>query len=313
MLPVAFDFRLLALYLTSCIPLEIGVLLKIKPASLLVANWSSNGMYLAIDIGGSKTLVAIFSEVGEIVYKNKFKTDHNYNNFLKDLQKAVDEGAERHKIRYCCCGAPGQIDRQRGIAVTFGNLPWSKVPLARDVSKLLGGLSVSLENDAKLAALSEAQLVHKKYKKVLYITISTGIGDGTIIDGKIDPDFADSEAGHMVLDHGGKLKKWEDLASGRALVEKYGKKASEINDPAIWKEFAGNIARGLDPLVAIVQPDIVIVGGGVGAHFDKFGSFLDAELKKFANKMVQIPPIMQAKRPEEAVIYGCYEYAKQNS
>jgi glucokinase len=176
---------------------------------------------------------------------------------------------------------------------------------------MLGHTPVLIENDAKLAGLSEA-ILHPRYRKVIYMTVSTGIGVGIIIDGHIDPDFADSEPGQMVLEYEGKLQKWEDFASGRALFTRYGKKASEIDDPAIWRHFSQGLARGMNELIATLQPQVIIIGGGVGTHYEKFSKYLEVELRKLENDMTSTPPIIKAKHSEEAVIYGCYQYIKQN-
>lgn len=267
--------------------------------------------FMAVDVGGTKTLSAVFSPDGKVVYEEKIATSQNYQQFLKSLQPLFDKITDNYDLKGCCCAIPGQVDREQGIGLTFGNLPWKNVPIVRDFSRLLGGGSVLLENDAKLAGLSEAILKHNRYKKVLYITISTGIGDGVIINGKISEDFSHSESGHMMLAHDGRIKPWESIASGRALVERFGKKASEQNDPKVWRIFARDVALGLEHIIAVVQPEVVIIGGSVGAHFPKYGDFLKDELKKLENDMVKIPPVMQAERAEEAVIYGCYEYIKQ--
>ena len=268
-------------------------------------------MYLGIDIGGTKTLVAIFDGDGQIIRQNKFPTNKDYVKFLDELDRVIKSEIGNSTPIAACCAAPAQIDRKAGKAIVFGNLPWRNTPLVHDISKIVGNIPVFIENDANLAGLSEALLVRNKYKKVLYLTISTGIGDGIIIDGKIDPDFADTEAGQMMLVHGDGISKWEDFASGRALFARYGKKASEISDPAIWLEFSKNLAQGIGELVATIDPEAIILGGGVGAHFDKFGSLLRMELKNYQNAMVKMPPVIAAKRPEEAVIYGCYAFMHQ--
>lgn len=133
-----------------------------------------------------------------------------------------------------------------------------------------------------------------------------------VTDGKIDPDFLNFEPGQMVFEHEGQMRQWEDLASGRALKERYGKMASEIEDPAIWEEYSKALVTGFENLLATVQPDVVIIGGGVGAHFEKFKGFLAEGLGNINNPLVPVPPLLKAHRPEEAVIYGCYEYIKQN-
>lgn len=268
-------------------------------------------MYLAIDVGATKTLVAIFSKDRTVLQEQKIKTSNKYDQFLKDLGAVLEqEKFSKDKITAVCCAIPGKIDRQAGVGLTFGNLPWQNAPLGNDVEKIAGA-KVFLENDANLAGLYEA-VTHKKYKKVLYLTLSTGIGAGFIIQGKIDPAFADAEVGHMVLEHEGKLKVWEDFASGKALVERFGKTAEQLDNPFAWKSYAKDVARGIDVLLAVFQPDVVIIGGGVGAHLDKFVEPLEKELKQIGNHMVPIPPIIQADKAEEAVVYGCYEFIKQN-
>ena len=257
-------------------------------------------------------MVAIFDHDGQIVRDHKFPTPKIYSEFLKKLG-ATFESLDITKTNSVCCAAPGQVDRHSGVVRAFGNEPWHNAPLGKDVSTLAGGRSVLVENDANLAGLSEALLVKDKYKKVLYLTVSTGIGDGIIINGIIDPQFADGEAGQMMLVHGDGLAKWEDFASGRALYARYGKKASEIDDPATWLEFVKGLSQGIGELVAVLTPEVIIIGGGVGAHFDKFGSLLRMELKKYENNMVKMPPVIQAKRPEEAVIYGCYALIRQKT
>lgn len=271
------------------------------------------GLYIGVDVGGTKTLVALFGKSGEILQQLKFPTAKTYPKFIKDLGGALKQVTAGNKIEAICVALPGLLDRQRGIGLEFGNLSWRNIKIVSDVQKLLPGTSVLIENDSKLAGLSEALLVQTKYKKALYLTISTGIGDGIIINGIIDPDFVDSEPGHMVLEHEGKLKKWEDFASGRALVEQTGKLAQEITDEKIWYRFSKNLAKGMAVLVAALKPDVIIIGGGVGSYFERYGHFLTHELKKYENNMVKMPPVVKAKRPEEAVIYGCYDFIRQNA
>ena len=268
-------------------------------------------MYLGVDVGGTKTLVAVFSSEGKILKDCKFPTPKKYQNFLAELKKVLTQFNEYH-ITACCCAIPGKVDRQSGIGVVFGNLAWHDAEIKNDISRLLSGTGVLVENDSNLAGLHEALIFHKKYRKVLYITIGTGIGDGIIIDGKIDPDFADSESGQMMLDYHGKLRRWEDIASGRALVARYGKTGAQIDDPKIWRQFARDLSLGLVELVAALQPDVIIIGGGIGTHFHKYGDYLKSELKRHENKMIPMPPTIQADKPEEAVIYGCYDFIRQS-
>jgi glucokinase len=268
-------------------------------------------MYLAVDVGATKTLLAVFSEDGKVLHKQKIATNHSYQEFLVELKSALKSADfSKFKISACCCAIPGVVDRAKGEGTYFGNLPWKNTPITTDIKKIVG-VRVLIENDANLAGLSEA-LNHKRYKKVLYITLSTGIGSGFIVEGKIDKAYEDSEDGHMVLEHEGKLQEWEDFASGKALVERFGKKAEQLDNPFAWKKYARDVARGLEVILAVVKADVVIIGGSVGAHLEKFIEPLNKELRETVDNMVPIPPIIKAARAEEAVIYGCYEFIKQN-
>lgn len=266
-------------------------------------------MYGAIDVGGTKTLIAVLNDNREIIEQFKFPTPAEYPQFLIELQTAWNN-LQNHDVRAVTIAMPGSIDRERGYVHAFGNLTWRDIPVHADVEKITNS-PVLIENDANLAGLSEALNVYPQYKKSLYLTISTGIGSGIVVNGTIDPAFADSEAGDIMIEHGGILQKWESFASGKAIVAKYGKKASELDDPAAWQAISKDFAVGMLDTIAIVQPDVIILGGGVGSHFQKYGEFLVAELKKYENPMMPIPPIIQAQHPEEAVIYGCYDLAKQ--
>lgn len=263
---------------------------------------------MGIDIGGTKTLVASLDEHGVIIEHHKFPTPKMYTDFLKQLAIFVDKLTTK-KFLAASVGTPSKVDREHGIAIAFGTLPWRNLPLRQDVKKIVH-CPVLIENDANLAGLSEAMLI-KNYRKVLYVTISTGIGTGFIVDQKIEPATADSEGGQMLLSHGGKLEDWEDFASGRAFARRFGKKASEIIDPKTWRIVAHDIALGLIELIAVMQPDAIVLGGGFGGHYDKYRHFLDDYLREYENPLFTVPVIKEAARPAFAVLYGCYDLASQ--
>ncbi len=268
-------------------------------------------MYLTIDIGGTKTLLARMDEKGRIEDSIKFPTPQDFNEFKGLLAENIEK-LTTESWRLVCVAAPGKIDRDNGIGIAFGNLPWQNAPIREAVQSVVKA-NVLIENDAKLAALSEARLLDPPRKKVTYLTVSTGIGGGTVIDNVLDPDLEDAEVGHMVFERDGQLVTWESFASGKAIVKRFGKLASEIDDPEIWKIISRDLAMGIIDVAANIYPDVIIIGGGVGSHFHKYGKFLNAELKKFGNDpMVKIPEVVGAKHPEEAVIYGCYELIKDH-
>lgn len=265
-------------------------------------------MYGAVDIGGTKTLIAVYGNDGVIIEQIKFPTPKDYTDFTAELAATVEKLSTKD-FQCAVVAIPGTPDRVHGIGLIFGNLPWENVPIGADAERIFG-CPVRIENDAKLAALSEAVLLKDQYKKVLYVTVSTGIGAGLVVDGRIEPSFQDIEPGKMTLEHLGRFEQWEDFASGRAIVAKFNQRASDITDPKIWYIIARNIAVGLNTLIAAIDPDVIVLGGSVGNRLEKFEARLNEELKIYEYPMTPVPPIRKAERPDEAVIYGCYELAK---
>lgn len=267
-------------------------------------------MYLGVDIGGTKTLVAAIDISGKITEHTKFPTAHDYLQFLDDLAKTVDSLTTK-KFKAAGAAIPAvEFNRINGVAASFGNLPWRDVAIKSDLRDLLK-CPVVIENDAKLAALSEAMLLKDSYRRVLYVTISTGIGYGLVVDGEIDTSIGDGGGRTMVYTFHGKNMAWEDFASGRAIVARFGHKAADLDDEATWKVIAHDLSRGLIELIAVTEPEVIVIGGSVGAHLNKYKAFLRSELERYAMPLVPLPRIIEAQRPVEAVIYGCYDLARQ--
>jgi len=192
-------------------------------------------MYLGIDIGGTKTLVAALDDKGEILLSRRFPTDHDYDNFLRDLGTNLKELPLEGDFK-ACAGVAGLLDRRAGTVHSLGNLPWRDKPIRTDISNLIDDRWVMLENDSRLAGLSEARLLKDEYDGyVLFATVSTGIGGALVHDGRLVTALKDMEMGKMPLLHEGKLAYWEDFAGGRGVVERLKKRASDITDPEEWR------------------------------------------------------------------------------
>ena len=200
-------------------------------------------MYVGIDVGGTKTLIAVLNYDGVIEEKIKIPTNKDYSAFLDDLREARSQ----LKTREFAAGAIGipvtLMDRRHDRAINFSNLPWRNVSITHDVERIFHCPFVA-ENDAKLAALSEAMLLKDKYSSVLYVTVSTGIGFGFVKDGKIDINVGDGGGRTLLLQHKDHATPWEDFASGRAIYAKYGKMAKDLNDESAWRVISRNLAKG---------------------------------------------------------------------
>jgi len=265
------------------------------------------GMYVGVDIGGTKTLVGALDDDGVIIERIRFATPKDYSEFVEELRAAA-ANLEHKEFRAGSVAVPGRIDREHGTVHYLGNLPWHDEPLQSDTEKILR-CPIILEHDSVLGGLSESMLLPED-KRVLYVTISTGIGTGLIDHRAIVPELADSEGGQMLLEYHGKRVKWESFASGRAIVERFGKKAADIDDAASWQRIAHDLAQGFIELIAITQPDTIIIGGSVGSYFNRFKEYLIREVAQYQNPLVPLPVFQQAARPEDAVLYGCYDLAK---
>jgi predicted NBD/HSP70 family sugar kinase len=267
-------------------------------------------MYMGIDVGGTKTVVATLTQTGDIREQVRFPTPKDYKDFLFEVKKALN-GFKEKDYAAGAAGIPVTwFDRSSGVAHAFGNLPWRDVPVQQDLERIFDCPFV-VENDCKLAALSEAHLLKGKYSSVLYVTVSTGIGFGLVLNGVIDTSVGDGGGRTILLEHNGKTMPWEDFAGGRAINERFGKHASDITDDATWKIIAHDLAKGFIHLIAIMQPEVIVMGGSVGTYFDRYSKFLKEDIEKYQIPLIKLPDIRRAERPNEVVIYGCYDVIKQ--
>ena len=262
-------------------------------------------MIIAVDTGGTKTLVGLFDNDGTLLKQKKFPTPPQVDIYLGELVKTIKKMATDDQISCISVALPGTI--VDGAMVWAGNLGWHDI----DMKALLANrfdCPVIVENDANLAGLAEARALDNIPRVCLYVTVSTGIGTGIITNGTIDPSFAATEGGQIVIEHDGIYKRWESFASGSAIHKTYGKLASEITDERVWYKIAKNIAAGLLALSPALRPEVVVIGGGVGTHFAKFSDDLIGIMKEHLTAEY-MPIVKQAVHPEEAVIYGCYYHA----
>lgn len=266
-------------------------------------------MYLAVDIGATKTLIALLDETGSIVKRQKYQTEIDFEDFIKDLIKHIQNDFMSDEVKVIAVAAPGEINYKSDEGLIFGNLPWQNVPIVKRLKEVFN-LPIVIENDANTAGLAEARALDQTASSVVYVTVSTGIGTAIITDGSIDPHWRRTEGGWMLFEYKGELTIWEKFASGKALYERYNTYARDLEDIQAWKEVAYNIALGLSNIAALLAPEFIIIGGSIGTYLPKYESFLHESLEQLKVKMVTIPNIVQAKHPEDAVVYGCYHLAK---
>lgn len=266
-------------------------------------------MIIAVDTGGTKTLIAGYDENGKITTQFKFPTPSKRSEYVETLTTHLNAlfDPKSIKIDAIVIALPGII--RDGVAVWCNNLHWRNFDLGGELKGVLGGAPLFIENDANLAGLAETRLRDPMPLSSLYVTVSTGIGSGVITNGKIDPGLRHSEAGRALIEYDGVVREWETFASGKAIYTIYGKYARDIHSKRIWRNIADRISRGFLAVIPILQPDVIIIGGSIGTYFKEYESDLKGILKEKLPDHIPLPKLVQAKHPEEAVIYGCYYHA----
>ncbi len=265
-------------------------------------------MYIGIDIGGTKILAVSSADGTKLDGSEKAETPSDPATAIKTIIELTESLAKKSQITSIGIVAPGPFNPAR-TAIHAYNLGWHNEPLSPPIHDYFK-VPVTLEHDTNGAALTEATYgAGNGYNPVLYVTISTGIGTGLVIDGKIYRGANDTEGGHIIIDPKGPLctcgvsGHFEAIVSGPAIKRRYGKPAYAITDPKIWDEIANNMAQGLSNLSNTLSPAIIVLGGGVSTHYDRFIEPLTKYMKKYST-IYESPPIVLAKHAEEAAAYG---------
>lgn len=264
-------------------------------------------MLVTVDTGGTKTLIASFEQDGTMGESIKFPTPLDQNEYLSLLRKTLNDNYGDKTVEAVVLAVPGVV--RNGVMIGGGNLGWKNFDLKKALTGVLGSAPVLIENDANLAGLGETRILDPMPISALYVTISTGIGTGMIINGQIEPGMRHSEGGAMMLANNGRLETWESFASGKAINIRYKKFAKDITSEETWNEIAERISRGFLAVVPIIQPEVIIIGGSIGTYFERYSIQLSAIIQSSLLPHIAMPMIQQAKYPEEAVIYGAYYYA----
>lgn len=261
-------------------------------------------MIIAVDTGGTKTLITGFERDGTMTKLAKFPTPDDESVYVEQLLTTILP--LKTQIDAIVIAFPGTV--VNGVLLRGGNISWHNFDIRKELRSSLPTTPTFVENDANLAGLGEARALNPMPRRVLYVTISTGFGGGFIVDGAIEPSLATAEFGAMRLMYDGRLQKFEHFASGHAIAEHYHQFAHDITSESDWSDITDRFVTGFAAFIPIVRPDIIIIGGSVGTYFERFGPLLQAKLQAVLPEHYHCP-IVQAKHPEEAVVYGCYYYA----
>ena len=314
---------------------------------------TDGGLYVGVDIGGTKVAAGIVNHKGEIRRQTKapMATHGTAAEGLKAVLDAISfvlDGDANLKKSICGIGicSPGPLDPHTGVVINPPNLPcWRNFPLAEEVARVYG-VPVRLDNDANAAALAECLWgAGRGYRNVFFTILGTGVGTGILIDGKIyyGRTGAAAEGGHVTVDYKGprcgcgKYGCIEALAAGPAIAKRArtkigaqpsaGKAILELcggNLDLVTSESVGKAYSNGDPLarevlletveflaiwlgnvIDLLEPDVIIMGGGASAMLRPFFGEVRERLTHWSvNSRCQEIPIIPANYGNEAGIAG---------
>ncbi|WP_068616650.1 ROK family protein [Paenibacillus tuaregi] len=291
---------------------------------------------IGIDIGGTKSAIGLITDTGEVVAKTSIPTDPAVSPYVMVERIAAsamslisESQIDTSLISGVGIGAPGPLDTRSGRLTVPPNLPsWHDFPLVQEMSRLFP-FPVKLENDATAACLAEKWLgAAQDADHFVFITISTGIGAGLYMHGKLITGASGNagDVGHFVIDPAagecvcGQRGCWEYIASGTAVArqasEKLGREVSskEAFDLAAagdlqMKELVDQVFRyigiGCVTLINTLDPQKIVIGGGVSQVGEPLFQAVQSYVSAHAlNPIGRKTPIVPAALLQDAGLIG---------
>lgn len=289
-------------------------------------------MLAGIDLGGTQVRVALARSDGQLVasVKTKTATVATPEAMVDWAASEIDKHRGREKVRSITIAAPGPIDVKRGVLVNPPNLPWQNVALAAMLGRVTGA-KVQLANDADMAGLGEFHHgAGRGTRNMVYITWSTGVGGGLIIDGKLHRGGHGTagEVGHMIIDPNGPLDSCgqrgclEAFIGGKNMARETGHSAAELFAAAargdgearmIVERAARYMGIALISLTNAVDPEMFVIGGGVSRSWALVQPTMVETLRSSPFiKPARRPLVRRARLGDRAGQVGAVEWARIN-
>jgi predicted NBD/HSP70 family sugar kinase len=230
-------------------------------------------VFLSLDIGGTKILAAAADRDGVVRKTQRAWTPASLEEGLPLLKSLVRTCAGEAKILSMGASIGGPLDFRTGVVSPLHQPEWRAVPLKALMEREFG-CPFHVDVDTNVAALGEWTAHRKESRRLLYLTISTGMGGGFIVDGRI---YRGAQGEHPEVAHQGVPSKGgfgsvpcecgaqgclESLVSGNGLRRLYGKPPERLSTEE-WAQVGAHLGEGLRNLVTILVPDLISLGGGV--------------------------------------------------
>src|SRR5208283_1975544 len=257
---------------------------------------------VGVDVGGTNIKLGVVGPSGKVIFKNSFATKpyalsriQLISSLAREIEASIiTAGLNKKQIAGVGIGLPGLVDYEKGIVRFLPNIPgWRGVHLKSILQKRVK-LPVFVDNDVKIITLAESKFgAGRGVKNLVCLTLGTGVGAALILNGQLyrGEDNAAGELGHMPLNelgpkcNCGGFGCFETYVGNRALfalasrvMGKPGMTTQEMfslaqkgNKKALffWKTAAEHIGNGLVGIVNLLNPRLIIIGGGISNN-EKF-------------------------------------------
>lgn len=313
------------------------------------------GIIAGVDLGGTKILAGLFDDQGRLLGERMVPTcpEQGLRAVLDRMTGVIAElrqqHAPGHELLGVVVGAPGPLNSETGLVYQAPNLNWKDIPLREMLQENLQ-VPVWVDNDANLAALGEYTYGYPlKYEVLLYLTVSTGIGGGIIMDGEIyrGVDGGAGEFGHMTIipdgpacgcgNHGclealasgtavARAAR-EEVSQGRLLAVREAVKGSiEENDARlvarlaasgdteasrIMEEAIGYLGIGVANLVNLFNPRAIVIGGGLSNYRGLLDRVEKVVQERSYSSLSRNLKILPAKLGNRSGLMGCLALGKR--
>jgi fructokinase len=284
---------------------------------------------IGIDLGGTKIEGVVLDTAGREVTRRRIATEreHGYQHILNRIKSVHDElAAAVAGPTTFGIGTPGAISPRTGLLKNSNTVCMNGQPVKADLEKLLGR-KIEIQNDANCFAMAEALLGAGQGKKLIFgVIMGTGCGGGIVHHGEVltGAQAIAGEWGHMSIDpHGpvcycGKRGCVETFISGGGLENRYAEKfgvrrslKEVVRDyenhapPAVdfMHEFFDHFGRALANVIDILDPDLVVLGGGV-SNVPALYTEGVAAVRKYVFTDELLTPIVQHQLGDSAGVLG---------
>jgi fructokinase len=285
---------------------------------------------IGIDLGGTKIEGIILDEQGRELFRKRVDTQQEKGcahilNRIKELYDALSAHIQNQPHKFGI-GTPGAISPRTGLLKNSNTVCLNGRPIKAELKKLLGR-KIEIQNDANCFAMAEALHGAGRGKKLVFgVIMGTGCGGGIVHNGEVltGPQGIAGEWGHMSINPAGPLCYCgqrgctETYISGGGLQNRYAEQfgikksfreiekdfyAGDAQAVAFMKIFFRNFGRTVANLIAVLDPDVVILGGGV-SKFDALYTEGVAEVAKFVFNDSLETPVVKHQLGDSAGVIG---------